>query len=352
MIVVVTGGCGFIGLNLVALIVGKPGPITELRLIDNLSNGTVEALDTVIESNGSVVEHAAKDEEIKTWIVSNGGSRLTIKLIIGDICDASAVDPCMENADAAVHLAGQTGVEISIKQPLIDIEQNVVGTGTVLEACRKNGVARFSVASSMAVIGDALPPHSELNEIKPLSPYAASKATIELYCRAYHRSYGINTLPLRFANVHGRYSWRKGSAVAAFMKRALSGQPITIDGDGLQTRDFVFASDIASVLLKSALGDTAHGTGDVQYGEPVNIATGVSTTVRDLVDRMRQSLLRHGIEAAVEHGPKRDSDVASSEPVIERLTTVFPDQKMNAIHDVIDETVDWFVANREHFNSL
>ena len=223
MIVLVTGGAGFIGLNLLQQLLRAAD--CEIRILDDFSNSSPEKLDHVISAKPTV---AARVRTIKA-----------------DVTDAAAVKDAVKDVDAVVDLAAQTGIGPSLADPRSDLTLNVVGTFNVLEACRAAHVGRFVLASSAAVLGNAEPPQHEDMPSRPLSPYGASKAAAEAYCRVYHRSFGIETIALRFSNVYGPLSWSKGSVVAKFAKRALAGQPLVINGDGSQTRDFLYVEDLA-----------------------------------------------------------------------------------------------------------
>ena len=155
--------------------------------------------------------------------------------------------------DAVVHLAAQTGVPKSLLNPRGDCQLNIVGTLNMLEACRaaQNGASgpRFVFASSNAPLGRQTPPATEDKAPLPVSPYGASKLAGEAYCLAYHGSWGLGTVALRFGNVYGPYSAHKTSVVAKFLDDIETSGSIVIDGDGLQTRDFIYVEDLARALL-------------------------------------------------------------------------------------------------------
>ena len=333
MIVVVTGGCGFVGLNLLRELLSRN--LDEIRVVDNLSNSAVDSLVGVLRSAGEV-----QGGDSGPWSVETSAGRTGVSLTVSDVRDGTVAESACAGADAAIHLAAQTGVLISIEQPQEDVSQNVIGTMNYLEACRRQGVERFIAASSMAVVGDAEPPLSEDLPFRPLSPYAASKAAIEGYIRAYWRSFGLKGLALRFSNVYGPFAWRKGSVVAAFCKRGLSGEALLVDGDGGQSRDFIFSEDLAGVIAEAALGDLSED--NAPFGEAVNVATGTQTPIIKLAEATRACLADNGIQTTLSHGPARDVDVRQSIADTERLRRLFPKMSLRQLDVGLPLTVRWF----------
>ena len=180
----ITGGCGFIGVNLIEKLLSFRKDIN-IRVLDNLSVGKREDLKEV-----------TKFREINSSNIK--GSPEGVELLIGDIRDFETCLSACKGIDVVVHLAANTGVEPSIKNPRMDMEANVIGTFNMLEASRKNNVKKFVFASSNAPLGKADPPVNEDTAPKPLSPYGASKLAGEGYCLAYYHSFGLNTVVLRF----------------------------------------------------------------------------------------------------------------------------------------------------------
>lgn len=261
----ITGGCGFIGTNLVAHLLAEGGH--GLRIVDDLSVGTRRAL-------------ASVGDPLERPVASIDGPPQGLELVIGDVRDAEAAVAVAHGVDAIVHLAGNTGVQPSIADPRGDCIANVVGTLNYLEAARHHGVRRFVFASSGGtVIGDGEPPIHEELVPKPKSPYGASKSACEGYLSAYHGSFGVDTVALRFGNVYGPRSSHKGSVVANFLRRAMRGEPLEIYGDGAQTRDFVYIDDLVEAILLAA---TADGVG----GQVFQIATQRETSVNELAEAM------------------------------------------------------------------
>ena len=211
----ITGGCGFIGANLVRR-VAELGLARALQVVDDESLGSRAA--------------------IAPW---------DVEFIAGDIRDADLMRRALRGVGAVVHLAADTRVIDSVADPVRNFEINVAGTFGLLNLMREIGVPRLVNASTGgAILGEAPPPVNEQMVPRPTSPYGASKASAEAYCSAFAASYGLNVVSLRFSNAYGPLSFHKGSVVAAFMRRILDGAPLVVYGDGSQTRDYVFVEDL------------------------------------------------------------------------------------------------------------
>src|ERR1700691_1181160 len=264
---IITGGCGFIGRNL--LLHASKSPNAVFRVIDDLSTGTREELGVLADF--SELNAADRSVDWSDW------SRARVELVRADVRAFAVARQVTAAADVVIHLAANTGVGPSIEDPMRDCTINVVGTLTYLEACRLIGVRRFVFASSAAAIGECKPPLHEELAPHPVSPYGASKLAGEAYCEAYKRSFGVDTVALRFGNCYGPLSSHKGSVVAKFIREALDGQLWEIYGDGAQTRDFIYWDDIAQAIFRAA---TTPGVG----GEIFQIATNAETTVAELAE--------------------------------------------------------------------
>lgn len=297
--VLVTGGAGFIGVNL-APVLAELGLAT--RCYDDFSTG-----------RRADAERAAYDE-----------------IVEGDILDASALADAARGCTHVVHLAAQAGVPASVADPVTDCELNVRGTLHALLAARDAGVQGFVMASSSAPLGEITPPAHEGLVPRPTSPYGASKLAGEAYCSAFAGSYGVPATVLRFSNVYGPFSYHKGSVVAAFCKQAMAGQPLVVYGDGTQTRDFVFVEDLARGI-GAAL---AHGGA----GVVAHLGSGTETTVLEVArlvsDRLGQ--------VPVEHHPVRAGDVERSSSDITRARELFGYEPQVSLEEGLDRTVAWF----------
>jgi UDP-glucose 4-epimerase len=259
--ILITGGCGFVGINLCERLLAEG--YSDISLLDNGSNSVAENLDIV-------------------WGKQANPQARKPTIIDADVRDGERVCAAVRGMDAVVHLAAFTRVVESLQDPAECYAINVQGTINVLEACRKAGVTRFVFASSNAAVGDAntavheeIPPH-------PLSPYGATKLIGEALCSAYAHSYGMQTAALRFANAYGPYCQKKGSVVALFLRTMLAGQPLTIYGDGRQTRDFIHVADICGAIARCLQAMENSSTPQFK-GEIFQVATGIETSVLELV---------------------------------------------------------------------
>jgi len=281
----VTGGAGFIGSHLVEALVERGGRV---RVLDDFSTGRRENLSPVADR---------------------------IELIEGDVADADAVERATSECDVVLHLAAIASVQASIEDPKRAHRVNAGGTLNVLEAARRTrvhagqagGVRRVVFASSTALYGDhvALPLQEELPP-RPLSPYAASKAAGEMYCTAFHASYGVPTVAMRFFNIYGPRqdpSSPYSGVVSIFAARMTRGERPVIYGDGKQTRDFVYVADVVRALLLACERDAAIGT-------VFNVASGKQTSILELAATLNQVL---GTSLAPTFAPARAGEVRFSE---------------------------------------
>jgi UDP-glucose 4-epimerase len=246
----ITGGCGFIGRNLLRRAASRDADAV-FRVVDDLSTGTREELRAIAD----FAELDAGNPAV-AWA---DWSRARVELVRADIRDLAIARRVAAGAEVVAHLAANTGVGSSIDDPLQDCTANVLGTLNYLEACRSNGVRRFVFASSGAPIGECKPPIHEELAPHPVSPYGASKLAGEAYCSAYARSFGVETVALRFGNCYGPLSSHKSSVVAKFTREAFAGKAWEIYGDGQQTRDFIFVEDIAAAIVAGATADGVGG---------------------------------------------------------------------------------------------
>lgn len=286
----ITGGAGFIGSSLIKNLVENNSNIN-IRVLDNLTVGTKEDLREVCDFSEICVS--------KITTTPNG-----IELLVGDICDELVCQQAAVGVDVIVHLAANTGVGPSVDSPRQDCLTNVIGTFNVLEAARENGINRFIFASSGAPVGECDPPIHEELAAHPVSPYGASKLAGEGYCSAYNKSFGIETVGLRFGNVYGPRSKHKSSVVAKFIKLAIKGDVCEIYGDGSQTRDFIYIDDlIEAIILASKKVDLG--------GELFQIATNHETTVGELMGLLVETLESNGVrDVKFINGEARVGDVS------------------------------------------
>lgn len=255
MRVLVTGGAGFVGVNLCRHLRGLGH---ELVCFDNFSSGSAD--DAVSAGFDSVIE--------------------------GDVLNRELLASTAMGADAVVHLAAQAGVPSSIADPWFDAEQNVLGTLSALMAARDGGVGRFVFASSAAPLGGEGYPANELCLTRPISPYGASKTAGEAYCSAFSGSFDMRATALRFSNLYGPFSYHKGSVIAHYMKSALAGSPLQINGTGEQTRDFLYVDDLVAMIGRVL----AHPDPGVLYQLGSNTETSIVELVRLMGETFGQSM--------------------------------------------------------------
>jgi UDP-glucose 4-epimerase len=257
----VTGGAGFIGSNLVGALAARGESV---RAVDNLATGH--------------------------WALLRGVVRDTslVETTTADIRDTVAMKRAMEGVEIVFHEAALGSVPRSVENPAESDEVNVHGTVVVLDAARRAGVRRVIFAASSAAYGDTptLPKHEGMPN-SPMSPYAVTKVTCEQYLRVYASLYGLETLSLRYFNVFGPNQLPEGAYAAAiprFARAALAGEPVTVFGDGEQTRDFCFIDNVVRANLLAA--DTTQKLA----GQIVNIAGGRRITLNDLIKEIGRVL--------------------------------------------------------------
>ncbi len=265
----VTGGAGFIGSHVVERCLAAEHRVA---VVDDLSTGRRENVPP--------------------------GARLHVQ----DIRDPTLADVFRSEApDAVIHLAAQAAVSRSVADPRLDAEINILGSLNVLECCRRTGVRRLVYASTGgAAYGDTEKlPTPEDHPTRPSSPYGVSKVTVEQYLACWGGLYGLSTVALRYANVYGPRQSPHGEAgvIAIFTARILRGEPCIVNGDGLQTRDYVYVDDIAEANALAL--DRPDVTG------PVNLGTGVATSVLELFAALRAAA---GGRAEARHGPPRPGE--------------------------------------------
>jgi UDP-glucose 4-epimerase len=269
----ITGGAGFIGSNIARLLLERGH---EVVVLDDLSSGYRDNL----------------------------APFPSVRLVEGDVRDREAVDRAMAGCEVVFHLAASVGNTRSIEHPLLDSEINVIGTLTVLEAARRHGLRKLVFSSSAGIFGELKTlPIAEDHAVEPDSPYGASKLGAEKLCLAYAKLYPLECVCLRYFNVYGvnqRYD-AYGNVIPIFAHRMLRGLPLTIYGDGEQTRDFVNVRDIAEANYGAAMSRGVSGA--------FNIASGTRVTINALVTLM---IAASGLTAQVEHGPPRKGDVRHS----------------------------------------
>ncbi|WP_370853721.1 NAD-dependent epimerase/dehydratase family protein [Megasphaera sp.] len=303
MEILITGGAGFIGSHILAQLQGRRD--MDVVVFDNLSSGSKEHVPAGME------------------------------LVEGDVCDEAAVDALFadHHFDAVIHLAAQTMVPTSVEQPVLDCRINLEGVLHVLEACRIHGTRHILFSSSAAVYGDNLHiPLKETERLVPTSPYGITKMTTEHYLRVYHELYGMDATVFRFANVYGERQGEKGEGgvVSIFCKLLSQRQGITVFGDGNQTRDFVYAGDIAQAIIR-ALPLKGYHT--------MNVSTGQETSINDLICSFEKAV---GYTVPVQYTAPRTGDILRSVLSNETLKRDLGFVPAMNLEEGIRRTYDWY----------
>ena len=271
--VLVTGGAGFIGSNIVKNLIKEGNSVT---VLDNFMSGYRSNLDPFP----------------------------TVRVIEGDIRDKTAVELAMKGAEVVFHLAASVGNKRSIDQPIQDAEINVIGTIQVLEAARKEGVRKIVTSSSAGIFGELKTmPIKEDHPVEPDSPYGCTKLCEEKLCLSYAKLYDIEAVCLRYFNVYGpnqRFD-AYGNVIPIFVFRMLRNESLIIYGDGEQTRDFVHVDDVVQANIKAA--------NSIGISGAFNIASGKRVTINRLVEMITKN--NHN-SVKIEHGPERPGDVRHS----------------------------------------
>ncbi len=297
----VTGGAGFIGSNIVKLLYQEQH---EVVVLDNLLSGYQENLAPFPD----------------------------ICFIQGDIRDEKIVNTAMQGVDVVFHLAASVGNKRSIDHPIEDAEINVIGTLRILEAMRQHNVSRIVSTSSAGIFGELKTlPIDELHPIDPDSPYGATKLASEKLVLAYGKLYGIQAVCLRYFNVYGvnqRFD-AYGNVIPIFAYQMINHKPITIFGDGEQTRDFVNVYDVARANYLAAMSDASGA---------FNLGSGTRITINHLVELMSQT---SGIKPQVTYGPPRPGDVRHSLADISAAAKAFGYEPIVDLKTGLAEYMEW-----------
>lgn len=303
MEILITGGAGFIGSHILAQLQGRRD--MDVVVFDNLSSGSKEHVPAGME------------------------------LVEGDVCDEAAVDALFadHHFDAVIHLAAQTMVPFSVDHPAEDCRINLEGVLHVLEACRTHGTGHILFSSSAAVYGDNLHiPLKETERLVPTSPYGITKMATEHYLRVYHELYGMDATVFRFANVYGERQGEKGEGgvVSIFCKLLSQRQGITVFGDGNQTRDFVYAGDIAQAIIRALPLKGCH---------TMNVSTGQETSINDLIRSFEKAV---GYTVPVQYTAPRTGDILRSVLSNEALKRDLGFVPEMDLEEGIRRTYDWY----------
>jgi len=298
----VTGGAGFIGSNLVNQLL-RDGH--EVVVLDNLLSGHISNLTPFPE----------------------------VHFIEGDVRNEEVVGKAIEGVEVVFHLAASVGNKRSIDHPISDAEINVIGTLRVLEAARREGVRKIVTSSSAGIFGELKTlPIREDHPVEPDSPYGCTKLCKEKECLAYAKLYAIEAICLRYFNVYGpnqRYD-AYGNVIPIFAFRMLRGEPLTIFGDGEQTRDFVNVRDVVQANIKAAQAVGISGA--------FNLGSSGRITINNLVELLKEA---SGIDPVVRHGPPRPGDVRHSLADISAAREAFGFEPEVSLQEGLKEYMGW-----------
>jgi UDP-N-acetylglucosamine/UDP-N-acetyl-alpha-D-glucosaminouronate 4-epimerase len=302
----VTGGAGFIGSHLVRSLLGKNAKV---RIVDNLST--------------------SKKERIRNLMGS-------IEFLCADLADPSVAEDAVKGMDYIFHQAAVPSVQRSIQDPVGTNRANVTATLNLLESSRKSGVRRFIYAASSSVYGDtAILPKSEEMVPNPLSPYGLQKLIGERYCRLYYELYGLETVSLRYFNVFGpgqEPNSDYSAVIPKFVNRLLARQPITVYGDGEQSRDFTYVANVVQANLLAARAKEAPGT-------VCNVGCGERITLKELIESLEKIL---NVRADVKWAAPKAGDVRHSLADIRLARTLLGYKPQVDVIDGLRRTVEAF----------
>ena len=314
--ILVTGGAGFIGSNLVdALLADKR--IRFVRVLDNLSTGFKE----------NIAQHFGHPK---------------FEFLEADIRDFDACLAACNNMDLISHHAALGSVPRSIQDPLTTHAVNISGTLNVFHAAKESGIKRLVYAASSSTYGDSTAlPKLEQNIGKPLSPYAVTKYVNELYASVYARTYGLEVIGLRYFNVFGPRQSPNGAYAAAiplFINKLMHGESPTIHGDGSHSRDFTFVANAVQANLLALFCENKAALGEV-----FNIAFGQQTTLLELFETLRQELK---VNITAIFGPERLGDIPHSLASIEKAQRVLGYFPAVSVSEGLKRTVEWHLSDK------
>ncbi len=303
--VLITGGAGFIGSNVAALFLDKG---FKVRVVDNLSTGYRKNL-----------------------------VLLDVVFFPGDIRDHELMREACNGVEVVVHMAASVGRQKSLENPQEDSDINLIGTTTVLEEARNAGVKTIVYSSSAAIFGELGDiPIAEDHAQNPDSPYGVSKLAGEKQALCYAGLYGLKVVCLRYFNVFGinqRYD-AYGNVIPIFAKRLFSNQPLTIFGDGEQTRDFVNVKDVAIANYLAATAAPRTGV--------YNVGTGSSITINHLAELMTKF---SGLNAVIDYAPPRPADVRHCRANIDKARRELGFDPSSDLESTLSEYLEWYRDN-------
>lgn len=302
--VLVTGGAGFIGSHVTEALLGAGADVV---VVDDLSTGDLGNLEHLDDPSCLRVVRAEA---------------------------ANAPPEALEGVTMGVHLAALTEVAASVDDPGRTVEANVLGSVRVLETLRRAGARSVVVASSAAVYGEVPVPVDEEGPHRPMSPYGAGKLAVDHFVRYFAGHTDLSVCSLRFFNVYGPRQHPRSpysGVISVFTRAALSGRDLVVNGDGAQTRDFIYVDDVARAVLLALREPRARG-------EAINVATGLGTTVDELASAVIDIA---GSTSTIRHGPPRQGDIRHSVAKVDKAKSLLTFEASTPLRQGLASTVHW-----------
>jgi UDP-N-acetylglucosamine/UDP-N-acetylgalactosamine 4-epimerase len=319
MQVLITGGAGFIGSNLVSELIALPG-VNKVRVLDNLCTGSLNNIEEFFSNE-------------------------KFEFIEGDIRSFDTCVKACDNIDFISHQAALGSVPRSINDPLTTNEVNITGTLNIFTAAKEKKIKRVVYAASSSTYGDHLDlPKVEANIGNPLSPYAVTKYVNELYAKVYSDVYGLELIGLRYFNVFGPKQNPAGpyaAVIPLFINAILDNEPPVINGDGEHSRDFTY---VANAVKANLLGLTTNNRKAVN--QVFNVACGEQTTLNELFNILKQIA---GSDLVAKYGPERKGDVKHSLADISKAFDLLSYSCSTTVTDGLKITFEWY-RKQHHFS--
>jgi nucleoside-diphosphate-sugar epimerase len=306
--VLVTGGAGFVGSHLAEYLHEKG---CNLTILDNLSDGFMENISGLLKAG-------------------------KVTFIKEDVRDPNVCIAACKGKDVVFHEAAQINPVLAVEKPFLDFEINAMGTLNMLEAARKNDVGKFVFASTNVYADPKYLPIDEEHPINLLSPYAASKLSGEAYCMVYNNTYGLKTVRLRYTNIYGprqRTTKNESGVITIFIQKILRNEVPTIFGDGNQTRDFIYVSDIVRANILGAESDNS-------AGEVFNIGYGQETSVNALAKSILKIIGNTSMK--IKYAPQRAADFRRCVADISKAKRILGFSPKVELEDGLSQTIRWW----------
>jgi UDP-glucose 4-epimerase len=313
--ILVTGGAGFIGSHIVDKLMEDDFDVT---VIDDLHTGSLAN-------------------------ISHNRRKKNFHFAEGDVRDINLVRKTLKDIDVVFHEAALANVALSVKDPITTNQVNVEGTLNLLKASSDLNVQRFIFASSAAVYGTTSSPQKRENDsLNPTSPYGVSKLAAENYVRVFHRLYGLKTVCLRYFNVYGPrqrvdVQGNYGGAISIFINRILNDMPPIIQGDGQQTRDFVYVNDVVEANMLAMRSENA-------AGEAFNIGTGKNISIRQLAHILKHVMSKENLEDV--YTEPRPTDIKHGYADISKAKAILSYEPQFSIEKGLTELVNWYTKRK------